>query len=40
MVCAYFEIGRLIVEEERGGGKRAAYGKYAMPGLYEYLTAL
>ncbi len=39
MVYAYFEIGRLIVEEEQSGGQRAAYGKYVIPELSEYLTA-
>ena len=38
MVYAYFEIGRLIVEEEQSGGKRAAYGKYVIPELSKYLT--
>lgn len=27
MVYAYFEIGRIIVEEEQNGKNRAAYGK-------------
>ena len=27
MVYAYFEIGRMIVEEEQHGQDRAAYGK-------------
>lgn len=39
MVYAYFEIGRLIVEEEHNGGQRAAYGKYVIPELSKYLTA-
>lgn len=39
MVYAYFEIGKLIVEEEQSGGQRAAYGKYVIPGLSKYLTA-
>ena len=30
MVYAYFEIGKLIVEEEQSGGQRAAYGKYVI----------
>jgi len=38
MVYAYFEIGRLSVEEEQSGGKRAAYGKYVIPELSKYLT--
>lgn len=39
MVYAYFEIGRLIVEEEQSGGQRAVYGKYVIPELSKYLTA-
>ena len=39
MVYAYFEIGKLIVEEEQIGGQRAAYGKYVIPELSKYLTA-
>ena len=39
MVYAYFEIGKLIVEEEQSGGQRAAYGKYVIPELSQYLTA-
>ena len=27
MVQAYWQVGRLIVEHEQGGRKRAAYGK-------------
>jgi Uncharacterized conserved protein len=38
MVYTYFEIGRLIVEEEQNGGQRAAYGKYVIPELSKYLT--
>ncbi|MCM1261077.1 MAG: PDDEXK nuclease domain-containing protein [Butyrivibrio sp.] len=38
MVYAYFEIGRLIIEEEQNGSSRAAYGKYVIPELSEYLT--
>lgn len=38
MVYAYFEIGKLIVEEEQSGGQRAAYGKYVIPELSKYLT--
>ena len=38
MVYAYFETGRLIVEEEQNGLKRAAYGKYLIPELSKYLT--
>lgn len=39
MVYAYFEIGRMIVEEEQNGEKRAAYGKQILRELSEYLTA-
>jgi len=28
MVYTYFEIGRMIVEEEQSGSNRAEYGKY------------
>lgn len=38
MVYTYFEIGRLIVEEEQGQEKRAEYGKYIIKGLSEYLS--
>ncbi|MBD5556018.1 MAG: DUF1016 domain-containing protein [Roseburia sp.] len=38
MVYAYFETGRLIVEEEQNGLQRAAYGKYLIPELSKYLT--
>lgn len=33
MVYAYFEIGKLIVEEEQSGDQRAVYGKYVIPEL-------
>lgn len=39
MVYAYFEIGRMIVEEEQNGENRAAYGKQILLELSEYLTA-
>lgn len=39
MVYAYFEIGRIIVEEEQNGKNRAAYGKQIVQELSEYLTA-
>lgn len=35
---AYFETGKLIVEEEQNGKQRAAYGKYVIPELSKYLT--
>lgn len=38
MVYAYFETGRLIVEEEQNGSQRAIYGKYLIPELSKYLT--
>ncbi|AYN03230.1 YhcG family protein [Flavobacterium sp. 140616W15] len=38
MVCTYFEIGRMIVEEEQNGKERAQYGKQLLKGLSEQLT--
>ena len=38
MVHTYFEIGRMIVEEEQGGKERAEYGKHMLQGLSEVLT--
>ena len=38
MVYAYYEIGRMIVEEEQHGENRAAYGKQLLKGLSDYLT--
>ena len=38
MVYAYFEIGRMIVEEEQRGEKRAAYGTQLLKELSAYLT--
>ncbi|AOW09757.1 PDDEXK nuclease domain-containing protein [Flavobacterium gilvum] len=38
MVYAYFEIGRMIVEEEQNGKDRAEYGKQLLKGLSEQLT--
>lgn len=37
MVKTYWEIGRLIVEEEQKGKKRAAYGQYQIKSLAEDL---
>lgn len=37
MVLTYFEIGRMIVEEEQKGEERADYGKGLLKGLSEYL---
>lgn len=38
MVYAYFEIGRMIVEEEQHGANRAAYGTRLLKELSVYLT--
>lgn len=38
MVYTYFEIGRLIVEEEQNGKERAEYGKQLLKGLSADLT--
>ncbi|UUV22215.1 PDDEXK nuclease domain-containing protein [Paenimyroides aestuarii] len=38
MVLTYFEIGRMIVEEEQGGKERAAYGKQLLKELSKVLT--
>ena len=37
MCVTYFEIGRMIVEEEQGGKARAAYGKRLLAGLSGFL---
>lgn len=37
MVCTYFEIGRMIVEEEQNGKERAEYGRQLLKGLSEQL---
>ena len=39
MVYAYYEIGRMIVEEEQHGESRAAYGKQLLQNLSDFLTA-
>ena len=39
MVQSYWQIGRLIVEHEQGGRKRAAYGKQVLEELSRRLTA-
>ena len=39
MVQAYWQIGRLIVEDEQNGENRAEYGKKTLDGLAERLTA-
>ena len=38
MCVTYFEIGRMIVEEEQGGKARAEYGKGLLEGLSLYLN--
>ena len=40
MVYAYFEIGRMIVEEEQHGANRAAYGPQLLKELSLYLSSL
>ncbi len=39
MVLAYWNVGRLIVEHDQAGEKRAAYGTRLLPALAERLTA-
>lgn len=38
MVCTYFEIGRMIVDEEQNGKERVEYGKQILKGLSQQLT--
>lgn len=38
MVYTYYEIGRMIIEEEQHGEDRATYGKYILNELSDYLT--
>lgn len=38
MVHTYFEIGRLIVEDEQNGKERAEYGKHILKELSKQLT--
>jgi predicted nuclease of restriction endonuclease-like (RecB) superfamily len=38
MTYTYFEIGRMIVQEEQNGKERAEYGKQILKGLSEQLT--
>ncbi len=38
MVYTYYEIGRMIVEEEQQGNERAEYGKAMLRNLADYLT--
>ncbi len=39
MVYTYFEIGRIIVEEEQNGNNRAEYGKKLLKGLSQELNS-
>ena len=39
MVQAYWQVGRLIVEHEQGGQRRAAYGETVLDDLSQRLTA-
>ena len=39
IVTVYYEVGRMIVEREQRGKKRAQYGAKLIKGLSEYLTA-
>ena len=39
MVLTYFEVGRMIVEEEQNGKDRADYGKSLLQGLSKVLTS-
>ena len=38
MVYTYYEIGKMIVEEEQNGAQRAEYGQYILKNLSAYLT--
>jgi len=38
MVYTYYEIGRLIVEDEQNGNQRAEYGKGVLKNISAYLT--
>ncbi|MBQ7572756.1 MAG: DUF1016 family protein [Clostridia bacterium] len=38
MVYTYYEIGKMIVEEEQNGNQRAEYGQYILKNLSAYLT--
>lgn len=38
MVLTYFEIGRMIVEEEQNGKQRTDYGKHIIKSLSERLS--
>ena len=38
LVYTYYEVGRMIVEDEQGGKKRATYGKAQLADLSRKLT--
>ena len=38
MVYSYYEVGRMIIEEEQSGKQRAEYGKAILKELSEHLT--
>ena len=38
MVYAYYEIGKIIVEEEQNGENRATYGQHLIEALSDFLT--
>ncbi len=38
MVLTYFEIGRMLIEEQQEGKERAEYGKYLLKQLSKVLT--
>lgn len=38
MVYSYYEVGKMIVEEEQNGKEKAEYGKYILKELSQYLT--
>ncbi|PID51198.1 MAG: hypothetical protein CR960_02115, partial [Pasteurellales bacterium] len=40
MVQCYWDIGRLLVEDEQQGQQRAEYGKYVLQNLSERLTVM
>ena len=40
IVITYYEVGRMIVERQQQGEKRAKYGALLIKGLSEYLTEL
>ena len=39
MVLTYFEIGRMIVEDDQNGKERADYGKHILTDLSQKLTS-